>query len=312
MYEPLGGRTCLILGAAGFIGRHLVASLAREGAKLRLYGRGVEKVSGANIEARFEADFGEHSLLKTALQGVDIVFHLINTTSPATAASDPEFDISSNLINSIRLLSLCHDAGVDRVIFASSGGTVYGPVCNSPISEKALPSPVSSYGITKSTLEKYLYLYNFSYGMRNIVLRISNPYGPYQLGKKKQGVIGHFMRAAASGKPVVVWGREAVRDYVYIEDVASAFVAAARYEGKEHIFNVGTGVGRTLGDVINDIEAVAEVTLQKDIRPPRPFDVATNVLDVRAAQRELGWEASADWHRSLARTWEWVRQTSPD
>lgn len=300
---------CLVLGAGGFIGRHLLAELVRNELPVNVFGRDVAQLAGTGIDSFFEGDFGEVHLLRRALKGVDTVFHLIGSTSPATAENDQMFDISTNLLGTINLLTLCLEEGVKRVIFASSGGTVYGATSASPIRETEIPKPISAYGITKLSIENYIYLYNHIYGMKNVVLRIANPFGPLQQGKKSQGVIGTFMRAAKRGDKVTVFGANAVRDYIYVEDVASAFMKAAEYQGDEHLFNVGTGVGRSLADLIENIEQLTGLTLAKDIKAARPFDVATNILDTVSAKRLLGWEPLHPWDQSLEKTWDWIRSS---
>lgn len=304
--DTVSRKRCLVLGGGGFIGRHVVDALQRSGAAVRVFGRGLDIFADSDVET-VTGDFGDVARLKVAIQNVDIVFHLINTTSPATAENNPMFDITTNLVGTVALLSLCRDAGIERVIFASSGGTVYGAVTDFPIREDVLPNPISSYGITKLSLEKYLSLYNYSHGMKNIVLRVANPYGPFQTGAKAQGVIGTFMRAALHGDTVNVIGIDSIRDYVYVGDVASAFVAAAEYRGDRHLFNVGTGVGRALRDVIRDVQATTGIVLDSKVSPARPFDVARSVLDVTAAREQLNWVADADWSASLQTTWQWVR-----
>ena len=304
--DTVSGKRCLVLGGGGFIGRHIVEALQRSGAQVRVFGRGLDIFEDSDVEI-VTGDFGDTARLKVAIQNIDVVFHLINTTSPATAESNPMFDITTNLVGTVALLSLCKDAGIERVIFASSGGTVYGAVDEFPIREDVLPNPISSYGITKLSLERYLSLYNYSHGMKNIVLRVANPYGPFQTGAKAQGVIGTFMRAALYGEPVKIIGIDSIRDYIYVGDVASAFVAAAEYRGTGHLFNVGTGIGRALRDVVRDVQAVTGIALNSDVLPARRFDVARSVLDVTAARTELHWVADADWNESLQTTWQWVR-----
>lgn len=295
-----------MLGAAGFIGRALAERLISKFEQIVLYGRNASTLAEQGKYEIFDDDFSDLARLKSALEGVDVVFHLISSTSPASSENDREFDVSSNLIGTLSLLKLCVESQVKRVVFASSGGTIYGENFKSNLSEKVLPAPICSYGISKLSIEHYLELFNMKYGMKNISLRISNPYGPGQTGKNGQGVIGLFMRAAKDRKPINIWARDSVRDYIYIDDLVSSFIAADEYDGSEFCFNIGSGIGRRLEDVINSIEAVTGMTLDKTFLPARPFDVHSNVLDVRKAQTELKWQASADWQESLYETWKWV------
>lgn len=153
-----------------------------------------------------EGDLGNHGLIREALEGIDVVFHLASTTLPKTSNDDPGYDVRSNVVDTIQLLEACVDAGVRKVIFASSGGTVYGVPERLPIKEDHPTNPISSYGIVKLTIEKYLGLFHYLYGLDYAALRISNPYGPYQDPAGQQGAISVFLHRILSGQPIAIWG----------------------------------------------------------------------------------------------------------
>lgn len=306
MTPDLGPLRCVVLGAGGFLGRHLVPELAGRAAAVRVFGRGVEHLALPPAVEAIEGDFLDPAALQAAVEGVDVVFHLVSTTSPATAEGDRRFDIATNLIGTVSLLELCCNLNVRRVVFVSSGGTVYGDVDSDRIHEGVLPRPISSYGITKLAIERHVHLFNRRHGMRNVVLRVANPFGPFQYGRGGQGVIGTFMRAVARGDEVSVWGGQAVRDYVFVRDVAQALLAAAVHEGDDEVFNIGTGIGRSTLDVIAAIERTAGRPLRRRLGPPRAFDVAQSVLDVTAARTRLGWQAATPWDDALRATWDWI------
>ena len=198
---------------------------------------------------------------------------------------------------------------MNRIVFASSGGTVYGNSEHTPFAETTPPHPISAYGVNKLAAEHYLKIYNRNYGMKNLALRIANPFGRYQHGFKNQGVIPIFARKALSGERLKIWGDGSVtRDYIFGADVAQAMAISARYDGKEEVFNIGSGVGRSLNEVITDLSAVLGRKIEVDYADSRGFDVPVSVLDCSLAKQELGWSATSSWLTSLRITCDWIRQ----
>lgn len=305
----LSGMTFAIIGGGGFIGAHLALALKARNATVKAYGRtryfdeplaGVDWMSGT---------LDDLQKLATFVDGADVVIHLAGTSTPASAEASRISDVATSIGGAITVLDLCRNAKIERVIFASSGGTVYGDALSPPFSEDVLPRPISSYGINKLAAEMYFGLYNRTYGMRNVVLRISNPFGPYQHGLKNQGVIPIFIRNALQGQTIRIWGDGSVtRDYLYGGDVAEAAIAAALYEGQEHVFNIGSGVGRSLNDVVASISDTLGTDLPVEYVGSRAIDVPTSVLDCARAKKELGWSSATGWMHALATTTEWVRK----
>jgi len=173
---------CLVLGANGFIGSHLVDSLARAGHSVRAFDRFSSEPlfqENAKIDI-FRGDFLNMHDLSEALKGVAYVFHFISTTTPVTAENDPLIDIETNIRMSIELFRACVEAKVKRVIFASTGGAIYGEAHDKPHAEEDIPKPVSPYAIGKLTIEHYLRYFKVKHDLDSIILRISNPYGERQ------------------------------------------------------------------------------------------------------------------------------------
>ncbi len=157
--------------------------------------------------------------------------------------------------------------------------------------EENIGQPISSYGIQKQALERYLRFYNYNWGLPIVILRISNPYGKYQKAFKSQGLIANILGNYLMDKAIEVWGNgEAVRDYIYVDDVITAAERALYYEGGEQIFNIGSGEGKTVNEVIQIIDRIIGKNLPVDYFPGRKVDVPVNVLDVTKAKRELKWE----------------------
>jgi UDP-glucose 4-epimerase len=225
-------------------------------------------------------DFQNVSDLRRAIDGVDAVLHLVSTTLPKGSNEDPVYDVNTNVISTIQMLNTMVKTEVKRLIFISSGGTVYGVPHAIPIPEDHPTNPGVSYGITKLMIEKYLYLYNRLHGLEPIILRAANPYGERQRAGAGQGAVAAFIRRALAGEPIEIWGDGSVaRDYIYISDVARAFALALQYRGTKMIFNISSGVGTSLTDLVGAIETIIEKPLQVRHLPARSFDVPISVLD---------------------------------
>jgi UDP-glucose 4-epimerase len=305
----LAGRTCLLLGAGGFIGQVLAQRLVADGALVRCYGR---RPRFSNPDPRLiwsGTEFADDLALARAVEGCDVVYHLIGGSLPESANKDPAGELLASAHRTIHLLDLCYTSGVGKIVFASSGGTVYGVPKAVPIAEVDEGFPISAYGITKLTIEKYIYLYEYLHNLNYMILRISNPYGPYQDPTKRQGIVAAVIARILSGYPIEIWGDGMVtRDFIYIEDVVSAFIAAACYDGNERIINIGSGIGRSINDVVTSVAAVTGAKdLKRIYRPGRSSDVPINVLDITRAEHTLGWTPEADWSQSLRATVDWLK-----
>ncbi len=303
---------CLILGGTGFIGSAICDRLINEGHRVRILARHISPTTrSTRIPGSVDlicGDFLNYQDLRLALRGIDVVFHLISTTVPKTANDDPIFDVQTNLIGTLGLLEALKNEGVGRIIFASSGGTVYGIPHYLPIDEHHQTNPLGAYGITKLAIEKHLKLLSQSKVMSVIILRVSNPYGTGQKVHNGQGVIRIFLQRILSEQPVEIWGDgEIVRDYIYVSDVAEAFVRAMEYAGEHTTFNVGSGKGLSLNTLVAEME---EITGKKAIRiykPPRSFDVPVNVLDVSKISRAFGWIPRVSVNEGLQKTLHWLK-----
>jgi UDP-glucose 4-epimerase len=305
----IAGRTCLILGAGGFIGQALADRLVAEGASVRGYGRR-SHLGDPNAQVNWEgAEFSDDAALARAVDGCDYVFHLIGGNLPESANKDPAAVILTSVHRTIHLLELCRASGVRKVLFASSGGTVYGIPEIVPITETMATFPISAYGIAKLTIEKFLYLYEYLHGLNYVALRIANPFGPYQDPRKRQGIVAAAISRIQADKPVEIWGDgTVVRDFIYIDDVTSAFISAAGYDGPARIFNIGSGIGRSINDVVTSIgHAMGIDKPQKIYRQGRSSDVPVNVLDISLARQELGWTPTSEWTTSLQATAGWLK-----
>jgi len=304
--------SCLVLGGAGFIGSHLSEALAGEGHRVRIFDRPhVDRLPLFPPSRGFEiftGDFLNPQALAPALEGTEIVFHLVSTTLPKNSNDNPMYDVETNVLGTLRLIELCRSRGVRKLVFVSSGGTVYGPPRSVPVSEEHPTQPISSYGIHKLMVEKYLHLAQRLHGLDYRIVRPANLYGPRQRLDIAQGAVGVFLERALKEQPIQIWGDgSVVRDYVYVADAVDAMLKAARFEGEPRIFNLGSGRGVSLKELIAEIEKLLGRPVKVEYSAARAVDVPVNVLDASLAERHLGWRASTPLGEGLRRTCEWLR-----
>jgi UDP-glucose 4-epimerase len=202
--------TCLVLGGSGFIGSHIVELLVAEGFQVRVFSPSATSsrrlVSVAGCAELRQGDFLDVESLADAVRGCDYVCHLVGTSVPASSDRDVILDVETNVVPTLRLLEICVRERVRQIIFCSSGGTIYGRSDGKPIPETHPTEPLSSYGITKLAIEKYLELFRALYGLDYAILRVANAYGPRLPLEGQQGVVGVFLDSLRKAVPLVVWG----------------------------------------------------------------------------------------------------------
>jgi len=279
----------LVFGAAGFIGRALVKQLLDEGYKVTAIDRcWIDGISGADC---IGGDVFDPTFLRSVINDNDVVYHLVSTTIPSTSNKDPVYDCESNIMGTLHMLDTMVECGVRKVVFASSGGTVYGVPKVVPILESAETYPICAYGISKLAIERYLHLYSNLYGIQAVVLRISNPFGPGQLPEKGLGAIATFAKRALHGETIEIWGDGSViRDFIYIDDVVDALIASEQTSEPFTLLNIGSGQGKSLLEVLAVIERELGDKIAVSFQPSRACDVPEVVLDIQKAKSVLGWQ----------------------
>jgi UDP-glucose 4-epimerase len=300
----------LIIGGNGFIGSHLTDFLVAQGQSVRVYNRSRNPYLKENYHdvQYIYGDFADQPLLKSALKDVEIVYQLISSTVPSTSNNNPVEDVASNVIDTIKLLENCVNASVRKVIFPSSGGTIYGCPQQLPISENDPTNPICSYGITKLSIEKYLYLFNYLYGLDYTILRIANPYGPRQNPTGKLGAVTIFLNRILKNMPIQIWGNgEIVRDYIYILDVVEALYNVQNPNLTEKLFNIGSGQGISLNQLLITIRQVIEDDFEVEYIEGRKVDIPINVLDITKAKTILQWKPTVQIEVGIQKTWQWLK-----
>lgn len=279
-------KNILVLGAAGFIGTNLCLRLIKEGNKVWAFDRDsanmdIHRDLGCNV---ITGDLGSFSLRDDGsdiLVDIDVVFHLVSTTCPTNSNIDVATEIEENVVATTRFLDMCVKYRVERIIFLSSGGTVYGKGHSGILSESDEAFPISSYGIQKLTIEKILYLYGQIHDMDYRVVRLANPYGPYQKPNGVQGVVSTFTWKAMNNETICVYGDgSVVRDYIYIDDAIEGIMNIASDDARYKLYNLGCGQGYSVNEVIEAIKEGLGCDVLVKYTPARQVDVPINILNI--------------------------------
>jgi len=303
---------CLVLGGAGFMGSHIVDALVARNHKVRIFD--LPNISTHNLKHSGDSveilggDFNNVNDISPALENVDVVVHLVGTTLPGTSNENPTYDVESNVIGTLNLLKKTVEKGIKKIIFSSSGGTVYGIPRSVPIPETHETNPVCSYGITKLTIEKYLALFHHLHNLDYTILRLANPYGERQRIDGVQGAVAVFLGKALLRQPITIWGDGSVaRDYFYISDLVDAFMTVIESDPPSRIYNIAGGQARSLNDILSVIRKVTGLQPTIQYASGRRLDVPVNCLDIQLAKKELGWQPQISWEEGIAQTWEWLK-----
>jgi UDP-glucose 4-epimerase len=302
----------LVLGA-GFIGSAVARALIQRGCVVTVLTRTpLEEaprvdLTGARVVV---GDAADRRALVAALADATEVVYAVGSASPVEAALDPLADIARVVPPLSRLLEVLRRRPGVRLTFISSGGAVYGNQDRMPISETAEARPINSYGLVKLMCERHIQAQADEFGVRSTILRVSNAYGPGQSSSRGQGVVARLLRNSLTGEPTPMFGlRTAIRDYVYISDVADATAQIVCLRDAPQVLNVGSGAGHRLIDVLEIVRAVSGRDIPIVERPPRDFDIRANVLDVTALRGLIAYEpmslesgVTATWQRSLSST----------
>ena len=302
---------CLIYGGGGFIGSHLAERLLEIGYEVSIFDK--LNFSGKNISdfaenlQIIEGDFNNEIDLKNSIRGIDYVFHLVSSTLPASSNDNPVYDAETNLISSLKLIKECIDKGIKKIVFLSSGGTVYGVPGTIPIKEEDSTNPICSYGIIKKTIEEYLYMYEKISGLDYFVFRLSNPYGERQNPHAAQGVIPVFINSAITGETINIWGNgEVIRDYIYIKDAVKVLADSIKIKSDRKIFNLSSGTGYSLNQILDLIKEISGKTIKVEYQEGRQIDVPVNILDNSLAVKTFNWKPETDIKEGIKLTYNYL------
>lgn len=306
------GKKILIFGGAGFIGSHMAENLLSHGMKVTLFDKlNSSKKNIAQIlhDIDFiEGDFNNQVDISKAVKGQDYVIHLVSSTLPANSNLNPYYDVESNLLSSLHLFDECVKNNIKRVIFISSGGTVYGNPLKLPIKETHPTNPMSSYGIIKLSIEKYLGLYKNLHGMDYRILRFSNPFGERQNPRLAQGLIAHLLYKIKNKQTIEIWGDgKVIRDYFYIKDGVKSVYRALIDRSANNIYNISSGKGMSVNQILDRFRRILGLSFRVKYLDARKFDVKANVLDNSLAARSLKWKPETNFNQALKNTWRYIQ-----
>ncbi len=306
----------LVLGADGFLGSNLTISLLKEKKYfIRAFdlfqdgkSRNLENYRD-NLEI-FQGNFLNREDLKSALVGIDYVFHFVSFTTPGSSMRDPIIDIETNLKGTVELLEECTQAGIKKIIFPSSGGAIYGDQNKELYSEDDPLLPISPYAISKLSLERYFEYFRITHGLDYLILRLSNPYGPLQNIIGNQGIIPIFLNLIKNNQPVTVFGDgDNVRDYIFIDDaIANIKKLAFMKKTKYRIYNIGSGLGTSINDLLDIMREVTDKKISIKIAPERKSDLKSIVLDINRAKSEIDYSFRNSLKRGIGKTWGWIEK----
>lgn len=310
---------CLILGGAGFIGSHIADALSGRGHHVRVFDR--PNIDLANLRKCLDSargsveilggDFNNIADVADAVENMDVAIHLVCTTVPGTSNENPIYDVESNVIGTLRFLELAVEKGMKKVVFASSGGTVYGNPLTLPIPETHPTDPKCAYGITKLMIEKYLKLFHTLHGLDYVVLRSGNPYGERQRTDWVQGAVAVFLGRLLRDRRITIWGDGTVaRDYFHISDLVSAFVRVIEGDTASKTYNIAGGRALSLNELLSVIRDVTGRSPRVEYSTARKLDVPENCLDIGLAARELDWSPKVDISEGVGRTWKWLTEST--
>lgn len=285
----------LILGGAGFIGTNLTLALSKnEDNNIYSYDKSlsyfdsIKSLELSNVHFG-EINFDEFTNYDDVLQNIDVVYHLISTNIPGNSNSCIKDELNSNISPTLNLLDSCVRNQVKKVVFLSSGGAIYGKCDHLPLDENEVANPISSYGLQKLMVENILRFYHNVYNLDYKIIRLSNPYGPYQKTNGVQGALTNFIFRAIHNDEIVVYGDGSVtRDYIFIDDAIQGIINIANDDSDEHLFNLGSGKGLSLNDLINAIEETLNLKTNIKYIESRKIDVPINYLNISRYVNRFG------------------------
>ena len=307
----------LVLGGCGFLGSHMSELLVNEGHNVRLFDKPDANIGNINnIISKVElikGDFIDPKIYKRILKDIDCVFHFIASSVPEKK-EDMKNELKNDIIPTENFLKQMIQYKVRKIIFSSSGGTVYGNTGKRELIDENTPAnPISSYGLAKLMIEKNIQFFHHQYGLTYSIARTSNCYGEKQKIQRTQGAVGIFLKKVIEGKRINIWGDGLnVRYYIYYQDViAGMYLLLINEKSDNKTYNVGTNTGTSIKKLIAIIRIITKKKINVHYDNSRKCDVQWNVLDCKKAENELGWKPGIKLEQGIRRTNLWLQNSEP-
>ena len=303
----------LILGGFGFIGTNITEELINRGNwEVIIFEAEGAEIQNPDLLDKIRVYYGDFNRFEDyekifKIEKIDYVIHLISTTTPSSSIENIVYDIESNLTNTIKLLETIIKYTCQNILFLSSGGTVYGiSEPGSELKETDPTNPISSYGIIKLVIEKYLYLYNRLHGLNYLILRPSNPYGEYH-NNPRQGLLNVILKKILNNETIEIWGDgSVVRDFIYIKDLAKIIVALIEKDITNEVINVGTGIGFSVNQIIEIIrKEIGDFNIKYE--SSRTVDVSYSVLNIDKLKSCIDTNFTSI-EEGIKRTYKWLNE----
>ncbi|UCE05764.1 MAG: GDP-mannose 4,6-dehydratase [bacterium] len=301
----------LVTGGAGFIGSHVADEFIKQGHEVVIVDNlSMGRLENVNLRARFiKMNVQDPEILELfEKEKFDVVNHHAAQMDIRLSVDDPIYDANNNIIGTINLLQTSVKNGVKKFIFISSGGAIYGEQDYFPADEQHPTRPLSPYGITKLTGEKYVFFYQYVYNLKLVILRYANIYGPRQNPKGEAGVVGIFSSRMLTGEQPIINGNGLqTRDYVYVGDVVTANLKALDYSDNDY-FNIGTGIETNVNELFRRLNHLTHAGTEEVHGPAQPGEQLRSVLDIEKAKKLLDWTPQVTLDEGLTKTVEYFKQ----
>lgn len=302
-------RKVMLIGGNGFIGSHLADALLSHSIAVRIFDKQPELFRNPLREIEyFFGDITNFSALKETVNGCDTIVYLVHSFVPTSVLNKTGTEFCDSVNHFIKLLHCLEKSTIERIVYFSSGGAVYGNPQYVPVPEHHPLDPVSPYGVAKVTMEKYLQMFCRLNGKQYLIIRPSNPYGPRQNFKGNQGVIPIFMDKILNNRPVILWGCDSIcKDYIFVKDLARATLELLLGDIVNHVFNIGMGAGTSLKELIALIEIITGEKATITMKQPVATDVTNIILDCTKYRSTTGSDAcTTNLQDGMRETYRWL------